>query len=281
MSACSDIALQDPVSFALDGKTVEGHVARKTVRKCTVVATNGKTYEVPWVLVSRRDGAERRRVNAPSDAMKSKFRPGDQVEFEYWSTKLRGKILRMNPKRARVVCADASEYNVPYGALVSLHCDAVRDDAHRLQSVTLVAERLMTLHRLAGWSFQFDDSTRSAGSCNYQTRVIGMSRHYALHATDAERKDTILHEIAHALVGPKHHHDSVWKAAARAIGCAGERCHQVDFAPPRYIATCPRCSWSEGRNLRLRRAVCKACGTPVRYLTFAEADWRSANTRRH
>ena len=31
--------------------------------------------------------------------------------------------------------------------------------------------------------------------------------------------DTILHEIAHALVGSHHKHDAVWKAKCKEIGC--------------------------------------------------------------
>lgn len=33
-------------------------------------------------------------------------------------------------------------------------------------------------------------------------------------------KDTVLHEIAHAIVGGKHHHDCVWKACCNKIGCS-------------------------------------------------------------
>ena len=37
-------------------------------------------------------------------------------------------------------------------------------------------------------------------------------------------KNTLLHEIAHALAGHEHNHDEVWKATARSIGCDGCRC---------------------------------------------------------
>lgn len=158
--------------------------------------------------------------------------------------------------------------------------NAMRDDADQLKSVALDAERLMALHGLAGWSFRFNDAPRGAASCKYRIRVIEMSRQYALRAPDGERTDTLLHEIAHALVGRKHRHDSVWQATARAIGCVGKRCRNVDATRPKYFATCPKCNWSEGRNLRLKKAVCKECGAAVRYLTESEAAWRAANTSR-
>ncbi len=280
MASPSEIALRDPVRFVSGSETVEGHVAHKTTKRCTVVATDGSAYTVPWALISPRKGAARKHVTTPSDDLKSKFRTGDEVDFEFKSNTLRGRIERMNPSRASVVSADGRRFSVPYGTLQTLESHETRNDAAELEGVAMEAERLMALHGLAGWSFQFDDSSRRMGVCNFHIRVIGMSRQYCLAATDAERTDTILHEIAHALVGPKHHHDSVWKAAARAIGCTAERCGTVDFAPSRYIATCTRCNWSAPRNLRLRGAVCKACGAAVRYLTPAEAAWRDSNTRR-
>ena len=53
-----------------------------------------------------------------------------------------------------------------------------------------------------------------------------------------EIKNTILHEIAHALVGPKHGHNEIWKQKALEIGCDAERCHYVVFSKPKYKLTC-------------------------------------------
>lgn len=36
-------------------------------------------------------------------------------------------------------------------------------------------------------------------------------------------KDTVLHEIAHAIVGNNHYHDKVWKDCAQRIGSTGSR----------------------------------------------------------
>ena len=40
---------------------------------------------------------------------------------------------------------------------------------------------------------------------------------------EAEVRETILHEIAHARVGASHGHDAVWQAEARRIGSTGRR----------------------------------------------------------
>lgn len=42
-------------------------------------------------------------------------------------------------------------------------------------------------------------------------------------------KDTVLHEIAHAIAGGKHHHDNVWVACCNKIGCEPSRFKSVTY----------------------------------------------------
>lgn len=95
-----------------------------------------------------------------------------------------------------------------------------------------LAETLMTEHDLlsAGWSFTFDNASRRMGVCRYKTKTIGVSRLYAAEATEAQVRDTILHEIAHAIVGPSHKHGLVWKAAASRIGATPKSCGDNPYA---------------------------------------------------
>ena len=79
---------------------------------------------------------------------------------------------------------------------------------------------------------------RGPGVCRYREKRIDLSVSYCLAASRAEIEDTVLHEIAHAIVGPKHNHDAVWKAKAREIGCQGERCHRVQHSVPRWVGEC-------------------------------------------
>ncbi len=104
-----------------------------------------------------------------------------------------------------------------------------------------LAERLVEQHGLDGWSVEYDSAKRRAGVCRFQDRVIGLSAPLtALHDEDRVR-DTILHEIAHALVGPRHGHDAIWREVAMRIGSSGERC--VDAEAPRvsgaWMGVCP------------------------------------------
>ena len=109
------------------------------------------------------------------------------------------------------------------------------DDARQL-GVALIGD-----HGLHGWRLVFDRAKTRAGICRFEQRTIGLSRVLTeLHGT-AEVRDTILHEIAHALVGPAHGHDAVWRSTALAIGCSGRRCMAEDVAvvPGAWVGTCP------------------------------------------
>ncbi len=101
------------------------------------------------------------------------------------------------------------------------------------------AKEEMKKHGLVGWTFEWNlRCTRKAGCCIYDTKTIEITKAYALKATKEEYKNTILHEIAHALVGYKNGHNKIWKSKAISIGCNGERCHNVTFTEPKYTMTC-------------------------------------------
>src|SRR4051794_36578616 len=87
-----------------------------------------------------------------------------------------------------------------------------------------LAESLIARHGLSGWRVEFDTAKRRAGICRYAERVIGLSAPLTRLHDEAEVRDTVLHEVAHALVGARHGHDSVWRHTARRIGCSGLRC---------------------------------------------------------
>lgn len=136
-----------------------------------------------------------------------------------------------------------------------------------------LAVSLMAEHGLDGWSFAFDRAVRRAGSCRYDTRRITLSRALTeLHSYD-EVRDTILHEIAHALT-PGEAHSAKWRAVALAIGGTGERCVPVEAArvPGAWIGTCPAGHTVERHRAPKRRASCSRCSRtfdPAYALTWA------------
>lgn len=106
---------------------------------------------------------------------------------------------------------------------------------------------LMNRHGLGEWRFAWDRSAKRFGACHHGPRTITLSRDLvSLNSVD-EVVETILHEIAHAKVGPAHGHDDVWRAFARSIGCKGDRCYGEDVVqvPGKWQLICARCGYVE------------------------------------
>ncbi|MBT5575482.1 SprT-like domain-containing protein [Alphaproteobacteria bacterium] len=135
--------------------------------------------------------------------------------------------------------------------------------ARPLQKVSELAYQLLTQYDLADWQFCFDHARSRAGLCDYNKKTISMSRKFARSADDAQIKNTLLHEIAHALVGHAHGHDIVWRAKAMEIGCDAKRCHNSVFSTPKWVLTCPKGCFSTLRHRRKNNLVCGKCKTPV------------------
>jgi len=128
------------------------------------------------------------------------------------------------------------------------------------------ATELMQQYGLTGWRVKLDHARRRAGQCDYNTKVISLSRLYVRNADKAHIRDTILHEIAHALVGPHHGHDAVWRQKAREIGCTATRCHTLSFSRARWIMQCPNGCFSIERHRRKSGLVCAKCKTAVSFI---------------
>lgn len=124
-----------------------------------------------------------------------------------------------------------------------------------------LATRLLAHHGLSGWHVEFDGAKRRAGQCRFADRVISLSAGLTRLHSDEEVRDTVLHEIAHALAGPGAGHGPVWRATARRIGCTGERCVSAESPrlPGTWLGTCPA-GHTEERHRRPERVLaCRRC----------------------
>ncbi|MBE1878715.1 SprT-like domain-containing protein [Myceligenerans pegani] len=125
-----------------------------------------------------------------------------------------------------------------------------------------LARDLMDQHGLVDWKFEYDDAKRRAGMCHFARRRISISAPLAAVYDEAEVRDTVLHEIAHALAGREAGHGEKWRAKAREIGCSAMR--YVDPSAPTldgpWIGVCP----GGHRMTRFRRpgapVSCRRCG---------------------
>lgn len=124
-----------------------------------------------------------------------------------------------------------------------------------------LAEELLAAHGLHHWQVRLDTARRRAGVCHFDQQVLGLSAPLTRLHDEADVRDTILHEIAHALAGPRHGHDQQWRRIARQIGCSGERCLSTD-APAvatAWLGVCPA-GHTVGRHRRPERVLtCREC----------------------
>ena len=101
-----------------------------------------------------------------------------------------------------------------------------------------------------GWVLEFDRAKKRFGFCSERRKVISLSIPLCVLNDIEPVKDTILHEIAHALVGNHQGHNNVWKRKCIEIGAKPERCFDSNDAvmpPMRYSATCKGCGKVYGK----------------------------------
>jgi len=93
-----------------------------------------------------------------------------------------------------------------------------------LNKTEKLAIKLMDKHGLLdkGWCFEFDNSVRRFGVCKYYNKTIGLSKKLVEINDEDKVKDTILHEIAHAIVGRGNGHGQKWKDVCVQIGAKPE-----------------------------------------------------------
>lgn len=76
----------------------------------------------------------------------------------------------------------------------------MNNEHQKLAEIRKLAEGLMEEHGLFGWTFKFTPAVRQYGRCTHTTKTIGISKKLGLLNELSHTKNTILHEIAHALV---------------------------------------------------------------------------------
>ena len=132
---------------------------------------------------------------------------------------------------------------------------------------------------MPGCKFVWTRAVKQFGHCRYRNgRVehIAVSRPLTLANDWTVVRNTVLHELAHALVGPGHHHDYVWKRKARELGCSDERCYNngrdglvVNTVALRYTMYCEKCGDKLGYRARRSAGASythRGCGGKVKFV---------------
>lgn len=152
-----------------------------------------------------------------------------------------------------------------------------------LSDVVDLAYELLLKHNLPDWKFAWDRAFRRAGCCDYRRKTITLSKHYVLLNADkpADIKNTLLHEIAHALA-PGHGHNYYWKKVCCQIGARPERCYdssRIVMPQGKYQATCPTCGKKFYRHRKVpgwRIIWCIKCGKEKGLLQYIPVGYLKA-----
>ena len=148
----------------------------------------------------------------------------------------------------------------------------------------ILAKDLMQQHGLIGWRFGWNSKRSSFGTCKYRPKVIELSKLLTPLRPKDEVINTILHEIAHALVGIGHHHDEVWRRKFVSLGGDGKRCSSLDnvdksqIGGNNWVAICVNGHVHVKFRQPTRTASCGQCSSRFdkRYILTYERQLRTA-----
>lgn len=197
------------------------------------------------------------RAERPPDEVTRARRAPDVVEDE------RGKVWLLRPRPTPAAFAD-------------IEADA--------------AERMLR-HGLGDWAFGFGRGKRTLGTTRVRsgatTGTIRISRHLVTDGTPEMVRDTLLHEIAHAVAYVRHgraamNHGPLWRAVAREIGARPEAtCRAGPLVPAPHVLVCGRCGAEVGLYRRPKHPAAayrhKGCGG--RFSLSAGRDGRRTATQ--
>jgi predicted SprT family Zn-dependent metalloprotease len=141
----------------------------------------------------------------------------------------------------------------------------------------LEANALLRQHGLyaQGWRFIWDNAKTRGGQCKHRERTISMSKYLVPLWSEDQVTQTLIHEVAHAVVGPGNGHGRVWQAQMRAMGVRADRCHSNETVQGRYLAICDHCGVDAHRAHRMSPAMKQgrhlhaACRKSVRWVDTA------------
>lgn len=119
---------------------------------------------------------------------------------------------------------------------------------------------------LPDWELKFSNQKRQLGYCRPKKKVISISKAFMETNPFSVIKDTLLHEIAHALhflEAGKTNHSNGWKKFALKVGCEPKRCatgEGLKMPQGNYVGICPVCERTTNFYRRVRRSyACNHC----------------------
>lgn len=108
------------------------------------------------------------------------------------------------------------------------------------------------------YKLEFNNKKTTLGFCNYTKKTISISVPYLKNNPKRLVRNTILHEIAHALTDSGH--DRKWRLKCKEIGWFNpSRLNYEASVPGKWVATCPKCGYIITRHRKTKIACGKCC----------------------
>lgn len=144
--------------------------------------------------------------------------------------------------------------------------------------LTTLANSLIQQHlwgEIYEWRFAIDRAKRRFWCCHYQSHTISISWPLALLNSEEQIRDTILHEIAHAMA-PRAWHGWRWRQACIQIWAKPQRCYgeEVTKVEKKFKGVCPTCQREILRH-RKKQISCGKCS--LRYSPEHAFIWTTIN----
>jgi predicted SprT family Zn-dependent metalloprotease len=124
--------------------------------------------------------------------------------------------------------------------------------------------------------------TSSLGRCVWKPRKQLHIAKWVVDSDLEEAKETLRHEIAHALAGEKAKHGAVWRRWARIVGARPKACATATISnmspsrqtPPKWRITCPDCKqWYLRRRRTYRTYYHSICPKVTSSLLKGEVNF--------
>lgn len=128
-----------------------------------------------------------------------------------------------------------------------------------------IARDLMDSYDFPHWGFAFDRAKTRHGQCDFTRQRITLSRYFVEMNDEPVVRETILHEIAHAIAGSAAGHGPRWQMVARNLGVRPTARKASKMPKGRYRGVCS-CGYPHHLHRKPTRAYyCCTCRGDVRW----------------
>ncbi len=136
--------------------------------------------------------------------------------------------------------------------------------------VVQLGRKYLDHHGLDNWEIGFQNKYQHHLATTFHVpKIIKFTKWYVEYNSYKEIYQTLLHEIAHALVGMGLGHGAVWKAKALEIGVVNPSAFKdrstFNMRPAKYTGKCNCYSKFTAQRKRKTNGVCRTCLAPIEW----------------